>query len=312
MQTAYGSKRMSPLANQLVAAVSKSVHGKEGAIEMAVVTLFAGGHLLIEDHPGVGKTLLARTLAQALDLPFQRVQCTADLLPSDLIGAQIYHPRTGELTFRQGPVFTSVLMADELNRTPPRTQSALLECMAERRVTVDRTTHELPDPFFVVATQNPLTAAGTYMLPDNQLDRFLLRIEIGHLESDFEVDVVAREDGHRLVDEVQPVASKEDLMAARAAVDGVRCDRELASFIVELANRTRTSPDIVQGVSTRGAQALHRACRARAYVHDRDFVVPDDVRAMLVPAWGHRLVARTGGSPDALLHEILAETPLPD
>jgi MoxR-like ATPase len=277
-----------------------------------VIALIAGGHLLIEDLPGVGKTLLARTLAQSLDLPFQRVQCTSDLLPSDLIGAQVYHPRTGELTFRKGPVFTSVLMADELNRTPPRTQSALLECMAERRVTVDRETFELPEPFFVIATQNPLSTAGTYMLPDNQLDRFLIRIELGHLDPEFEVEVVSREDGHRLADGVEPVASRDDLLAARRAVDSVRCDRELAALIVELANRTRTSSDILQGVSTRGAQALHRACRARAYVHGRDFVVPDDVRELLAPAWAHRLTPRSGADPAALLQETLAGTPLPD
>ena len=312
MYAAHRSQRMSPLAQQLTDAVSQSVHGKQDAVEMAVVTLFAGGHLLIEDHPGVGKTLLARSLALALDLPFQRIQCTADLLPSDLIGAQIYHPRTGELTFREGPVFTSVLMADELNRTPPRTQSALLECMAERCVTIDRQTYSLPDPFFVVATQNPLSAAGTYQLPDNQLDRFLLRIQIGHLDPEHEIDVVAREDGHRHANENAPVASVEDLLTTRTAIDNVRCDRELVAFVVELANRTRSTPDILQGVSTRGAQALHRACRARAHVHGRDFVVPDDVRALLVPAWAHRLTPRAGNNAESLLHEILAETPLPD
>ena len=303
---------MTNLAHRLIETVGKAVHGKDDAIELAVVTLLAGGHLLVEDLPGVGKTLLAKSLAQSLDLPFQRVQCTADLLPSDLIGAQIYHPRTGELTFRQGPVFTSVLMADELNRTPPRTQSALLECMAERRVTVDRESFELPDPFFVIATQNPLTAAGTYMLPDNQLDRFLLRVEIGHLDPEFEVEVVSREDGHRVADSIEPVAGEQDVLEARATIDEVRCDQELVAFLVELANRTRTSADIMQGVSTRGAQALHRACRARAYVHGRDFVVPDDIRALLVPAWAHRLTPRAGADCEALLHEALAETPLPD
>lgn len=303
---------MTPLAQRLIDAVGQTVHGKAQAVEQAVIALIAGGHLLVEDLPGVGKTLLARTLAQSLDLPFQRVQCTSDLLPSDLIGAQVYHPRTGELTFRKGPVFTSVLMADELNRTPPRTQSALLECMAERRVTVDRETFELPEPFFVIATQNPLSTAGTYMLPDNQLDRFLIRIELGHLDPEFEVEVVSREDGHRLADEVAPVASRDDLLAARREVDSVRCDRELAALIVELANRTRTSSDVLQGVSTRGAQALHRACRARAYVHGRDFVVPDDVRELLAPAWAHRLTPRSGADPAALLQETLAGTPLPD
>jgi MoxR-like ATPase len=312
MRTAFRSKSMSPLAQQLVHAVGENLRGKEDVVELAIVALLAGGHVLIEDHPGVGKTLLAKSLAKALDLPFQRVQCTADLLPSDIVGAQIYQPRTGELVFRPGPVFTSVLLADELNRTPPRTQSALLECMAERRVTIDRTTHALPDPFFVVATQNPMTVAGTYPLPENQLDRFLLCLRIGYLDAEHEIDVVAREDGHRLADECRPVASRENLVAARAAVDRVRCARELVAFIVELANRTRAHTDALQGVSTRGAQALHRACRARAFVAGRDFVVPDDVRALLLPAWGHRLTTRAGGNGDAILHEILAATPLPE
>jgi MoxR-like ATPase len=306
------SRRMSPLAQQLVATVGQTLRGKEDAIELALVTLFAGGHLLIEDHPGVGKTLLARSLAKALDLPFQRLQCTADLLPSDVLGAQVYHPRTGELTFRPGPVFTSVLLADELNRTPPRTQSALLECMAERRVTVDRQSHTLAEPFFVIATQNPMSAAGTYPLPENQLDRFLLRIRLGYPDLEHEVDVVAHEDGHRLADELRPIASRDDLLRARATVDAVRCDRELTTFVVDLANRTRNHGEVLLGVSTRGAQALHRACRARAFVQGRDFVVPDDVRALLVPAWSHRVTTRTGGEAEAILHQILAETRLPD
>jgi len=303
---------MSELAQKLVDTVGQTLRGKEEAIELALITLFAGGHLLIEDHPGVGKTLLARSLAKALDLPFQRVQCTADLLPSDITGAHIYHPGTGELTFRPGPVFTSVLLADELNRTPPRTQSALLECMAERHVTIDRETHALPDPFFVIATQNPMTAAGTYPLPENQLDRFLLCIRLGYPDVENEIDVVAREDGHSLVDELRPIATRDDLLAARKAVQAVRCDRELTAFLVDLANRTRTSGDAALGVSTRGAQALHRACRARAFVQGRDYVVPDDVRVLLVPAWAHRVTTRAGGDAEALLHEILAMTPLPD
>jgi MoxR-like ATPase len=300
------------LTGRLATAVGQVLRGKDDAIELAIVALFAGGHLLIEDHPGVGKTLLARSLAKALDLPFQRVQCTADLLPADIVGGQVYNPRTGELQFRPGPVFTSVLLADELNRTPPRTQSALLECMAERSVTVDRQTHALPDPFFVVATQNPHSAAGTYPLPENQLDRFLLRIHLGHPGVEHEIEVVAAEDGQRLLAEVRPVAGQEDLAGIRARVDAVRCSRELTAHVVELANRTRTSGDLVQGVSTRGAQALHRACRARAVVHGRDYVVPDDVRALLVPAWAHRLHLRGGTDAPTVLHEILATTPLPE
>jgi len=303
---------MSELAHRLLDTIGQSLRGKPDAVELALVALFAGGHLLIEDHPGVGKTLLARSMAKALDLPFQRIQCTADLLPTDIVGAQVYHPRTGELTFRPGPVFTSVLLADELNRTPPRTQSALLECMAERRVTIDRESHALPDPFFVVATQNPLTAAGTYPLPENQLDRFLLSLRLGYLDPEHEIDVVAREDGHRLADDLRPVAGRDELLRARAAVDAVRCDREIAAFMVELANRTRTNPEALLGVSTRGAQALHRACRARAFVQGRDFVVPDDVRALLVPAWSHRMTTRAGNDAEGLLHQVLAATPMPD
>jgi MoxR-like ATPase len=302
---------MFPLAQQLLDTVGQSLRGKEDAIELALVALFAGGHVLIEDQPGVGKTLLARSLALALELPFQRLQCTADLLPSDILGGQIYQPKTGELLFRPGPVFTSVLLADELNRTPPRTQSALLECMAERRVTIERTTHQLPDPFFVIATQNPLTAAGTYPLPENQLDRFLLCLHIGYLDAEHEIEVVAREDGHRFADDIRPVAKREALLEARRQVDGIRCARELVAFMVELANRTRSHAEIVQGVSTRGAQALHRACRARALVHGRAFVVPDDVRALLLPTWGHRISTRNGDT-EAQLHAILAGTPLPE
>ena len=303
---------MSELAKNLSSTVGEVLRGKDEAIELAVITLFAGGHLLIEDSPGVGKTLLARSLARALDLPFQRIQCTADLLPADIVGGQIYNPRDGELTFRPGPVFTSVLLADELNRTPPRTQSALLECMSERSITVHRETHQLPDPFFVIATQNPMTSTGTYPLPENQLDRFLLRIRIGYPDPEHEAAVVAQEDGHLLANQVATIASQANLLQARAEVDNVRCDQELAALIVELANRTRNTGSALLGVSTRGAQALHRACRARACVQGRDYVVPEDIRVLLAPTWGHRLHVRGDADGDALLHEILATTALPD
>jgi len=304
---------MYDLARKLQSAVGTILLGKEEAVELAVTTLLASGHLLIEDHPGVGKTLLARTLAQALDLPFQRLQCTADLLPADVLGTQVYHPRTGELTFRPGPVFTAVLLADELNRTPPRTQSALLECMSERRVTIDRQSHELPEPFFVVATQNPMHAAGTYPLPENQLDRFLMRIRLGYPAPDREAAIVAQEDGHRAVAALQPVAGREDLLAARAAVDSVQVAPELITLMVELANRTRHLGETATGVSTRGAQALHRACRARAVCQGRDYVTPEDVRALLPAVWSHRLSARGGSEhAEALLQDVLHATRLPE
>jgi MoxR-like ATPase len=292
--------------------IAKVLIGKRHAIEMAVTTLMAGGHLLVEDRPGVGKTLLARALARSLDLPFQRVQCTADLLPADILGGQVYHPGTGELTFRPGPVFTSILVADELNRTPPRTQSALLECMQEGRVSIDRISHQLPDPFFVVATQNPLNFAGTYPLPESQLDRFLMRIRLGYPDLEDEIEIVSREDGHRDIEDLRPVAAIDDLRAARAAVEAVTVDRELVQHIVELAHRTRTSGDVILGVSARGTQALHRACRARAVCHGRDYVIPDDIRILTKPVYTHRMRTRGGDSAaEAIVSEIFDGAILP-
>ncbi len=306
------TKRMNPIAQKIIKSVEQHVSGKRDVIELAVIALFASGHLLIEDRPGVGKTLLARSLAACLDLPFQRIQCTSDLLPSDLIGAQIYHPRTGQLTFRPGPVFTSVLLADELNRTPPRTQSALLECMAEGNATVAGDCHPLPDSFFVIATQNPTTSAGTYQLPDNQLDRFLLKVEMGYLDPRNEIDVVANENGYEQLESAEPTSSVEELNGGRRGVRDVRCDEELVTLMVNLANRTRNSSHIARGVSTRGVQALHRSCRARAFIHGRNFVVPDDIRTLLTPAWSHRVQSKTGATAESLLHEILAEATLPE
>ncbi|GAB4152203.1 MAG: MoxR family ATPase [Planctomycetota bacterium] len=304
---------MSELARKLKASIGRVLFGKEDAVELCVTALIAGGHLLIEDQPGVGKTLLARAMARALDLPFQRVQCTSDLLPADLLGSQVYHPSTGELHFREGPVFTSILLADELNRTPPRTQSALLQCMSEGQVTIDRRTFALPRPFFVIATQNPSTAAGTYPLPENQLDRFLMRIEIGYPTPEHERMAVEQEDGHRQASAIAPVATSLDLEQDARAVDRVRFSPELTEYVVEIAAETRRHGDVRTGVSTRGAQALHRACRARAVVRGRDYVVPDDLRALIEPVWAHRMAVRGGrGAAAAVLREILAEKGLPE
>ena len=303
---------MESFAAKIQTNVAEIIIGKRHAVSMAITTLLARGHLLIEDRPGVGKTLLAKALARSLDLPFQRVQCTADLLPADILGGQVYHPQTGDLTFRPGPVFTSVLVADELNRTPPRTQSALLECMQERRVTVDRKSHELPDPFFVVATQNPRHYSGTYPLPESQLDRFLMRINLGYPEAEDEIEIVAREDGHRGLDKIEPVATVDELRAAQAAVEDVRVDRELIAHMVDLAHRTRTSGDVILGVSARGTQALHRASRARAVCQGRDFVVPEDIRILARPVFVHRMRTRGGDSAaEAIVSEIFDTAVLP-
>ena len=303
---------MDSLATRIQNNIGEVLIGKRHAISLAVTSLLAGGHLLIEDRPGVGKTLLARALARSLGLPFQRIQCTADLLPSDILGGQVYHPKTGELTFRQGPVFTNVIVVDELNRTPPRTQSALLECMQEGRVTVDRVSHELPDPFFVVATQNPLNFSGTYPLPESQLDRFLLRINLGYPEAEDELEIVAQEDGHRGVEGIHAVASIDELKVARSLVDKVSVDRELIQHMVDIAHRTRTSGDVILGVSARGSQALHRACRARAVSQNRDFVIPEDLRVLTRPVYAHRMRTRGGDSAaEAILSEVFDNATLP-
>lgn len=301
-----------PLAPILAEAIGRVLLGKEDAVLHAVTALLAGGHLLIEDRPGVGKTLLARALARSLDLPFQRVQCTADLLPSDILGGMVYHPATGDLTFRPGPVFTSILVADELNRTPPRTQSALLQCMQERIVTIDRHQHALPDPFFVVATQNPLTFAGTYPLPESQLDRFLLRIRLGYPDAETESRIVAGAEGHVALTGLQPVATADELRRAREQVAAVHVDPDLVAYVVALAQRTRAMADVRLGVSTRGAQALHRAAQARATALGRDHVVPDDVRELVGPVFGHRLQVRGGDTAvDAVLQELVHTVPVP-
>ncbi len=293
--------------------VGRVMLGKPQAVELAVTTLIAGGHLLIEDRPGVGKTLLARAIARSLELPWRRLQCTADLLPADVLGSQVWSPQTGELRFHPGPVFTSVLIADELNRTPPRTQSALLECMAERSVTVDGEPLPLPDPFFVVTTQNPYTSAGTYPLPESQLDRFLMRIGIGYPTAEDELRVAVQRDGHRALAELGPIASVERVSAARRAVHGVRVQEDVLRYLVELCRRTRELPDASLGVSPRGTQALHLAVRARAVLHDRDYVVPDDIHRLAVPVLAHRIQTDGGTeSAEALIAELVARVPAPE
>ncbi|MFO1054524.1 MAG: MoxR family ATPase [Planctomycetota bacterium] len=301
------------LGRRLAENVGKVMLGKSEAVERTVIALIAGGHLLIEDRPGVGKTLLARAIARSLDLPWQRLQCTADLLPADVIGSQIWSPQTGELRFHPGPVFTSVLIADELNRTPPRTQSALLECMAERSVTVDGRPNALPDPFFVVATQNPYTSAGTYPLPESQLDRFLMRIAIGYPSAGDELRVAQQRDGHAALGQLGAIAGGEQVRAARRAVEEVRVQDDVLRYLVELCRRTRSLSDVALGVSPRGTQALHRAVRARAVLADRDYVVPDDVQKLAVPVLAHRLQVDGGtDTAEAIVADLTTRTASPD
>lgn len=270
--------------------VERVIVGKRTAIETIMFGVLSGGHVLLEDVPGLGKTVLARSLAEALGLRFSRVQFTPDLLPSDLTGATVVDPASRELSFREGPVFTQVLLADELNRTPPRTQSALLEAMAEHQVTADGVSRALPRPFVVLATVNPIEYEGTYPLPEAQLDRFVARVRLGYLDAGDEEDLVRRSLAHRTNPfDLRPVTDAAGVEAMVAAMDAIEVHHDVTTYIVRLVNATRTHPGAELGASPRGTLALTRMARGRALLAGRDYVVPDDVKAVAVAALGHRI-----------------------
>ncbi len=286
--------------------VNSLVLGKQDAVTMAFVALLADGHILIEDLPGLGKTTLAHALAATVGLAFQRVQFTSDLLPSDVVGVSIYDGNARRFEFHEGPVFTNVLLADEINRAPPRTQSALLEAMAEHQVTVDGTTHVLPDPFFVIATQNPLDLAGTYPLPDSQLDRFLLRLNLGYPDADTERALLAGSDRRVLIAAALPLLTSEDLLALRNAVGAVHASAALIDYVQALLARSRQHPGVRVGLSPRAGLALLRAARALALLEGRDHALPDDVQRLFPAIAAHRLVADAeAGSGEMLAQAIL-------
>jgi MoxR-like ATPase len=270
--------------------VEQAVIGKREAVELVLFALLADGHVLIEDLPGLGKTLLARSFAQVCSMDFARIQFTPDLIPSDITGASIYDRRSGTFTFEGGPVFTNILLADEINRAPGKTQAALLEAMEERQVTLENTTRPLESPFLVLATQNPIEYEGTYPLPEAQLDRFLIRITIGYPSANAERDVLlqrARRRRERL--ELEPVCDRQALLAMQAAVEDVHVAPPVAEYAVAVARATRESPQLAVGASPRGSLALMKLARARAAYLGRDFVKPDDVKAVSIPALAHRL-----------------------
>jgi MoxR-like ATPase len=299
--------------------VAKIVVGQEGTLSGLVAALLVRGHVLLEGVPGVAKTLLAKTVAAGLALDFKRVQFTPDLMPSDIIGQTIYEQRTGEFRFREGPVFTNFLLADEINRTPPKTQAALLEAMEERQVSVEGQKRLLPSPFLVIATQNPIEYEGTYPLPEAQLDRFLFKLVVGYPTAEQELAVLARHDQgldpHEL-SSVQRVASAADLDAARLEVDALRVDPVVQAYIVAVARATRESPSLRLGVSPRGATMLLHASKAWAWLSGRPFVTPDEVKAMAKPTLRHRIEVRPeveleGVTADGVLDGILATVPVP-
>ena len=302
--------------NRIREALGQVIHGKAAVLDLLLTGVVAAGHVLIEDVPGVGKTTLAKALARAFTTTFTRVQFTPDLLPADILGGQVLNPREGSFTFQRGPIFTNVLLADEINRASPRTQSALLEAMNEAQVTVDGVTHALPQPFFVLATQNPAGAAGTYPLPEAQLDRFLLRIAVGYPDEGAELRMLY---SHRLRDpilDLRAVTTPERLLALQSDARAVEVREPVARYLLQIVAATRGTPDIELGVSPRGSLALLRAAQARALLAGRSYVSPADIQALCAPVLAHRLqltphARYSGQGPEAFLDSIVRALPVP-
>ena len=306
-------------AAQLENALRKVIRGKDDIVRLAVVSLIARGHLLIEGVPGVGKTTLGQALARALACTFQRVQFTSDMLPSDVLGISIYSAAEQQFEFKRGPVFTNVLLADEINRTTPKTQSALLEAMNESQVTVDAHSYPLPQPFLVIATQNPVEHHGTYPLPESQLDRFLMRVRMGYPDSNAEREILRSEAGTSQLEAMQPVLSGDDVLEMQRAVTQVRVDESLVSYALSIVRKTRESEQFSLGVSPRGSQMLYRAAQAMAFLDGRTFCTPEDIKPLFVPVFAHRVVVnglysstlKKSEQAEQVIQEIVDSTTVP-
>jgi MoxR-like ATPase len=304
---------------ELQQTIERVIRGKSDAVQLSIVALLSGGHLLVEDVPGVGKTTLAQTIARSLAGSFQRIQFTSDLLPSDIVGVSIYNQRTGEFEFKPGPIFANVILADEINRTTPKTQSSLLEAMAEGRATIENQTYELPRPFLVLATQNPLEHHGTYPLPESQLDRFLMRVRMGYPSIDNEKQILRSQAFRHPLDEVAPVMSAEDILDLQEEVKNVRVDDALVDYLMEVVAATRGSEMLELGVSPRGTLAIYRAAQALALTENRDYCIADDIKRLIVPIFSHRVVVnsryasrlRRGEEADVALTEIVRNVRAP-
>lgn len=308
--------KVSTFAQKLVGNIEKVIIGKREPVLLSVVGLLSQGHILIEDVPGVGKTMLARSLARSLGCTFNRIQFTPDMLPSDVTGVSIFNQVNREFEFRPGPIMAQVVLADEINRATPKTQSALLEAMQERQTTVDGETHLLPHPFIVLATQNPIEYEGTFPLPEAQLDRFMLRIRLGYPGREDEISVLKSQQHHHPLDDIGTIVAVDELMEVQKNVKAVYVSDPILRYITDITRETRNQADVYLGASTRGSLALFVASQALAAINERDYVIPDDVKHLVLPTLGHRLILEPGArlrdvTPNAILEDILEKIPVP-
>ena len=308
-------REVSALAAKIKENIEKVMVGKSDEIELIITALICGGHVLLDDVPGTGKTVTAKSLAKSMSCDFKRIQFTPDLLPSDITGMSIFNQKESVFEFREGPAFTNILLADEINRATPRTQSALLECMEERQITVDGVTRALAEPFFVIATQNPVESSGAFPLPEAQLDRFLFRLNLGYPDTMGEMAILERFINNSPLEELESVATGSEIVEAQAACRKVEVSEPVRRYMVNLTEATRNAADVSLGVSPRGLLWLMRACQAYAAVQGRDYVLPDDVKKLAVPVFAHRIITRTGygvaGKAAQVVNDLLRAVPVP-
>ncbi len=308
-------KNVQEPAERVVANVERVIVGKHVEVRMALVALLCEGHILIEDVPGVGKTMLAKAVSKSIGCSFRRIQFTPDLLPSDVTGLSIFNQKTQEFEFRPGPIMAQVVLADEINRATPKTQSALLECMEERQATIDGTTYPMPSPFLVIATQNPIEYEGTFALPEAQLDRFMLRLRLGYPKAMEEIVILDEQKRLHPIDDLRQVLDLEELRQMQSGIKEIYVDQTVAEYIVRLVTATREHPDVYLGASPRGSLNLYRSGQALAALEGRDYVIPDDVKQLAVAVLAHRLIIKSQASlreidPDSIVREILAQVPI--